>query len=130
AGLVAPVVLREPLTPRKMTGLLLGFGGVVLAMHTRASAGTAEPRDVLLAFIGVISFVASNIVFKRMTDRPHPVVLNGGQLTCAGLALIPAGLLLEGTPHIPWTPPILGSPAFFVLFPPLPPSPPLFSILP
>jgi len=114
-ALVAPFVLREPLTARKMTGLLLGFGGVVLAMHTRANAGTAQPRDVLLAFIGVISFVASNIVFKRMTDRPHPVVLNGGQLTCAGLALIPAGLLPEGAPHIDWTPALIASLAFLVL---------------
>jgi drug/metabolite transporter (DMT)-like permease len=114
-ALVAPFVLREPLTARKMTGLLLGFGGVVLAMHARAGAGTAQPRDVLLAFIGVISFVASNILFKRMTDRPHPIVLNGGQLTCAGLALIPAGLMLEGTPHIAWTPEIIASLAFLVL---------------
>jgi drug/metabolite transporter (DMT)-like permease len=114
-ALVAPFVLREPLTARKLTGLLLGFGGVVLAMHTRAGTGAARPQDVLLALIGVISFVASNILFKRMTDRPHPVVLNGAQLTCAGLALIPAGLLLEGVPHIQWTPALIASLAFLVL---------------
>ncbi len=114
-ALVAPFVLRESLTARKLIGLLLGFGGVVLAMHTRANAGTAQPRDVLLGFIGVISFVASNILFKRMTDRPHPIVLNAGQLSFAGLALIPAGLLLEGAPHIVWTPALIASLAFLVL---------------
>ena len=102
-ALVAPFVLREPLTTRKLAGLLMGFAGVLLAMHTRAGTGEARPRDVLLAFLGVVSFVASNIVFKRMTDRPHPVMLNAAQLTSAGVALIPASLLLEGVPRIQWT---------------------------
>ena len=44
-ALLAPWLLREPLTKRKATGLLLGFGGVVLAMHTpRLHAGGAAHR--------------------------------------------------------------------------------------
>lgn len=114
-ALVAPFLLREPLTGRKLIGLLLGFGGVVLTMHARAGSGAAQPQDVLLALIGVISFVASNILFKRMRERPHPVVLNGAQLTCAGLAMIPAALLLEGVPHIHWTGPLIASLGYLVL---------------
>jgi drug/metabolite transporter (DMT)-like permease len=70
---------------------------------------------VLLALIGVVSFVASNILFKRMRERPHPVVLNGAQLACAGLAMIPAALLLEGAPHIQWTGPLIASLGYLVL---------------
>src|SRR5205085_12353973 len=47
-ALLAPWLLREPLTVRKTTGLLLGFSGVVLAMHTRALSQEARPVDVLL----------------------------------------------------------------------------------
>jgi len=114
-ALLAPSLLGEPLTRRKLIGLLLGFAGVVLAMHARAGTQTARLQDVLLALGGVLAFVFSNIAYKRMRDRPHPVVLNGGQLLCAGLALIPAALALEGVPHVVWTAPVVWSLVFLVL---------------
>src|SRR5215467_2445363 len=77
-ALVAPFVLREPLSARKMTGLLLGFGGVALAMHPCARAQPPPTRHVLLPFLSVISLAASTIVFKRKTDPPQTLDLNGG----------------------------------------------------
>src|SRR5216684_2819981 len=43
-ALVAPFLLREPLTGRKLIGLLLGFGGVVLTMHARATTPSGPER--------------------------------------------------------------------------------------
>lgn len=114
-SLLAPWLLREPLTPRKLTGLLLGFGGVVLAMHTRASAQTARVQDVLLSAAGVLAFVFSNILYKRMRMRPHPLVLNAAQLLLAGVAMLPVALALEGTPPIRWTVPVVASLAFLIV---------------
>jgi len=114
-ALVAPWLLREPLTFRKASGLVLGFAGVVLAMHTRAGSSAARPIDVLLSLAGVLSFVFSNVLYKRMRARPHPVVLNAAQLFCAGLALVPAALLVEGPPHVQWTAPIGASLAYLVI---------------
>jgi drug/metabolite transporter (DMT)-like permease len=114
-AIIAPFVLREPLTPRKIAGLLLGFSGVLIAMHARTGTQEARIEDVLRSFAGVSAFVASNILYKRMRLRPHPVVLNGGQLLCAGLALIPATLLFEGVPRIDWTGPIVVSLAYLVV---------------
>jgi drug/metabolite transporter (DMT)-like permease len=114
-AIVAPFALREPLTVRKIAGLLLGFGGVVIAMHARTGTQEARIHDVLLSFTGVCSFVASNILYKRMRLRPHPVVLNGGQLFCAGVALVPAALLIEGVPRIDWTPAVTVSLAYLVV---------------
>jgi drug/metabolite transporter (DMT)-like permease len=114
-ALVAPWLLREPLTVRKATGLLLGFAGVLLAMHTRAGSSAARPLDVLLSLLGVLSFVFSNVLYKRMRQRPHPVVLNAAQLFCAGVALIPAALLIEGAPHIQWTLPVVASLAYLIV---------------
>jgi drug/metabolite transporter (DMT)-like permease len=51
-ALAAPSLLGEPLTPRKLVGMVLGFSGVLIAMHTRASTASARPVDVLLAFLG------------------------------------------------------------------------------
>lgn len=114
-AVLAPWLLREPLTARKLTGLLLGFGGVVLAMHARAGSQTARLQDVLLALAGVLTFVFSNILYKRMDERPHPVVLNGGQLLCASVALLPAALTLEGVPHLVWTAPVVWSLAYLIV---------------
>ena len=114
-ALIAPWLLREPLTFRKASGLILGFAGVVLAMHTRAGSSAARPIDVLLSLAGVLSFVFSNVLYKRMRARPHPVVLNAAQLFCAGLALVPAALLVEGPPHVQWTAPIGASLAYLVI---------------
>ena len=114
-ALLAPWLLREPLTPRKLIGLLLGFGGVVLAMYARAGSQSARPQDVLLAATGVMSFVFSNIFYKRMSERPHPVVLNGAQLLCAGVALVLPARALEGTPHFVWTAPVFWSLAYLIV---------------
>jgi len=114
-ALVAPALLGEPLTRRKLIGLLLGFSGVVLAMWVRAGTQTARISDVLLSSTGVLAFIASNVVYKRMRTRPHVVVLNGAQLFLAGAVLIPAALLREGPPHIVWTAPLLWSFVYLVL---------------
>jgi drug/metabolite transporter (DMT)-like permease len=114
-ALLAPWLLRERLSARKGIGLVLGFGGVVLAMHARAGSQTARVQDVLLAAAGVLSFVFSNILYKRMAERPHPLVLNGAQLFCAGVALVLPALALEGAPHVVWTGPVLWSLAFLII---------------
>jgi len=62
---VAPFLLRERLTPLKISGLVMGFGGVVAIMIVRTGTGSAQPADVLLAFIGVLGSVAGTIVFKK-----------------------------------------------------------------
>jgi drug/metabolite transporter (DMT)-like permease len=114
-ALLAPWLLREPLTARKLTGLLLGFSGVLLAMHARAASQEARPVDVLTSAAGVLSFVFSNILYKRMRLRPHPVVLNAAQLLLAGVVLVPAALVFEGPPRVTWTWPVVGSLLFLVV---------------
>lgn len=114
-ALLAPWLLREPLTPRKGIGLLLGFSGVVLAMHTRAASQEARLSDVLISALGVLAFVFSNILYKRWHLRPHTVMLNAAQLFLAGVVLVPAALLLEGPPHVSWTTPVVVSLAYLVV---------------
>jgi drug/metabolite transporter (DMT)-like permease len=102
-ALVAPWVLREPLTPGKIAGLALGFGGVVGIMLARLGTGTADPLDVGIAFCGVLASVASTIVYKRWCSGLDPRAVNALQLLAAGVVLVPLALLLEGAPHANWT---------------------------
>ncbi len=115
-ALLAPWLLREPLTRRKLIGLLLGFSGVLVAMYGRAATQQARPVDVLISFLGSVAFVFSNILYKRWQMRPHAVVLNASQLFLAGLALLPVALAFEGPPAIEWTRPVVGSFLYLVVF--------------
>ena len=102
-AVVAPWLLHERLTLAKGVGLLLGFGGVVAIMYERSGSGSAEPRDVALAFAGVLAGVASTIVFKRWCSTLDLRALVPIQLLASGVAVLPGALLLEGAPHALWT---------------------------
>jgi drug/metabolite transporter (DMT)-like permease len=102
-ALVAPWLLREPLTPAKVAGMLLGFGGVVWIMLVRTGSGSAEPADVALAFIGVLGSVAATVVFKRWCAALDLRAVNALQLFAAGIVLLPLAVLFEGKPHAAWS---------------------------
>ncbi len=114
-AIAAPYVLRERLTPLKIGGLLLGFGGVVAVMIARTGSGSANPPDVLLAFIGVVASVASTLVFKRFCGGLDLRVTTSLQLLSASAVLLPCALIFEGPPHVVWSPRIVASFVYLVL---------------
>ena len=99
-ALVAPALLDEPLTLRKIVGLSLGFSGVLVTMGARAGTQAARPSDVLLAFLGVVGLVGSTLVFKRIRTPEDLLAANTIQLGTASVALLPLAALLEGAPHL------------------------------
>jgi drug/metabolite transporter (DMT)-like permease len=102
-ALVAPWLLREPLTRWKVAGMLLGFGGVVAIMLVRTGTGSADPGDVGLAFAGVLGAVASTIVFKKWCGELDLRAVVPVQLLASGVVLLPLAIVLEGTPHVAWS---------------------------
>jgi drug/metabolite transporter (DMT)-like permease len=114
-ALVAPFALREPLSPTKIAGLVLGFGGVLAIVAVRAGTGAAQPRDVALAFVGVLGSVAATIVFKRWCSEMDLRAVTGLQLLAAGVVLLPFAALTEGAPHAQWSWPLVVSFAYVVL---------------
>ena len=102
-ALVAPWLLREPLTLGKLAGMLLGFGGVVAIMIVRTGSGSAEPADVGLAFAGVLGAVASTIVFKKWCGDLDLRAVVPIQLLASGAVLLPLAIAFEGAPHAQWT---------------------------
>ena len=95
-ALLAPRFLGERLTWWKALGLALGFGGVILLVEDRSGTSFALPRDVLLAFAGVLSSVVSTLLYKRFGTTQSLLAINAIQLFVAGLAMIPAALLAYG----------------------------------
>lgn len=114
-ALAAPHFLLEPLTARKIGGLLLGFGGVVLMMIARTGTQSALPADVALAFIGVICSVASTIVFKRKPLGEHLYVVNAIQLLAGAVAMVPVAALIDGAPHATLGFPLIASFVYLVV---------------
>ena len=114
-ALAAPYLLGEPLTRRKLVGMLLGFSGVLIAMASRAGTQSARPVDVLLAVAGVIMSVASTIVYKRMRSRPHALMLTGVQLLAAGVFCLPCALILHGPPVVRFTSTIILALTYLVI---------------
>jgi drug/metabolite transporter (DMT)-like permease len=114
-ALVAPWLLAERLTPLKLVGLLLGFGGVLAIVAARAGSQGARPSDVALAFAGVIASIGSVILFKRWATGSDLIALNAVQLLAAAVAVVPAAYLVSGAPQVTLTPELVGSFAYLVV---------------
>lgn len=113
-ALIAPRLLGEPLTARKILGLALGFGGVVGVMLARTGTASARPSEVGLAFVGVVSSVASTILFKRARGSTDLLAINTIQLLAAGLALVPVAALVNGPPRVDFAPAVVWSFVYLV----------------
>lgn len=116
-ALLAPSLLGESLSAKKLVGSLLGFGGVVAIVLARNGTPTGRPADAALAFLGVLSSVGSTVLFKRfVAARDDLMVVTAIQMFAAGLAMIPAATLLEGAPHVQaLTPSLVGAFVYLVL---------------
>jgi drug/metabolite transporter (DMT)-like permease len=101
-ALIAPYVLREPMTWPKAGGMVLGFGGVVWIMVARTGTGSANPGDVGIAFAGVVASVASTVVFKRYLVALDLRMTTALQLIAAAVAVLPFAIFTEGAPHAQW----------------------------
>lgn len=114
-ALVAPRLLGERLTPPKMLGLALGFGGVVAIVYARSGSGSAAPSDVFMAFLGVCASVASTLLYKRAATNESPLAINAIQLLAAGVVLIPVAIFAPPFAHFVVTPELVASFVYLVL---------------
>jgi drug/metabolite transporter (DMT)-like permease len=110
---VAPWLLGERLTGRKLAGLLLAFGGVVWVMSSRVGPDN-RPGAMALLVLSITFLVAGTILFKRIRADQDLVVLNAGQLFVAGGALIVPSVLLEPLGSVRLTPSFVASQAYLI----------------
>ena len=85
----------ERLTPARLAGVLLGFGGVIVMLGFAALAGLG--RDVLgqLACLGAaLSYACAGIFGRRLRGIP-PLVTATGQVTVSALLILPVALVLD-----------------------------------
>jgi drug/metabolite transporter (DMT)-like permease len=94
-ALLAAGFLGEPMTVRKVIGLVLGVAGVALVVESRISSGSASMSGIWLILAALVSLVGGTILFKRFALKANLVVANGVQTLAGGLALAPFALAFE-----------------------------------
>jgi drug/metabolite transporter (DMT)-like permease len=99
-ALLAAFFLDEPLTVRKVIGLVLGVGGVALIVESRIAGGTASVAGVGLNLAALISLVGGTILFKRLAPKTDLAVANGVQALAGGVVLAPFAFAFESVSDI------------------------------
>ncbi|MGI6611800.1 MAG: DMT family transporter [Limnochordia bacterium] len=102
-AVIAHFVLDEPLTRRRLTGVLIGFGGVVAAVANEwhlmgTKIGVAE----LLIFGAMLTYVMGGIFVKKARDLIPPLQLTAMiQIYGALMLLLPAtmNVMRHGIPQ-------------------------------
>jgi drug/metabolite transporter (DMT)-like permease len=89
-ALIAAVWAGEPLTARRVGGLLAGVAGVALLVGWNPTGAPLPPAWAIAATLGAAALfgVAANYTRLRIRDIPPLVTAAGSQL-CAGALLLP-----------------------------------------
>jgi drug/metabolite transporter (DMT)-like permease len=100
--LVAHVLTKdERMTPRKVAGVLLGFGGVAVMIGPSLLSSLGTSALALLACVTASLSYALAAVWARRFKRLglSPFSLTTGQLTAGAIVMLPVALLVDR----PWT---------------------------
>ncbi len=114
AGLAA-LFLGEPLTWRKVAGLLLGIIGVSFIVWHRMSVGSDSLHGILFTLASLASIVAGTILFKLLAPKGSLWLGNGIQNLSAGLVLLPIAFTFSSVGDIVPSARLAGAFAFLVL---------------
>jgi drug/metabolite transporter (DMT)-like permease len=111
----AALFLGEPLTWRKVAGLLLGMSGVGFIVWHRMSVGTDSWHGILFTFASLASIVAGTILFKWLAPKGSLWIGNGVQNLAAGIVLLPFALTFSSVGDIVPSAALFGAFAYLVL---------------
>ena len=109
-GLLAWWLLGEPMTSSRISGLVLGFAGIVV-VGGGAFAGHVSPAGVALAVASALAWALGTIVFKSTDGRIDGWWAVALPFLGGGALLTLVGLVVEG-PDITWSPQFVAALAF------------------
>ncbi len=94
--LAAPLFFKsDKLTPLKLLGCAVGFGGVLVINGGGGFALATLFGDILI-FCSTLFAAGGNLITKGVTKGRNPVSITGYQLLLGGLVLTAAGLVFGG----------------------------------
>jgi putative membrane protein PagO len=109
------VLHDEPLTAMRVTGILVGFAGVVLVFWERLHGHHSWLGEAAILACAAIQAVSS-VVVRRTQKGLHPVVLSSIGCGIAAALLLGASFLFEGGPVIRLTAAGIGAILYLAVF--------------
>ena len=105
-SLIAAIFIKEEkLTPQRIIGLLLGFGGVLVLMSNKLGNGmTNEAIGILAMVIAVFGYGSSGVFARLHNEGVKPEDQALGQFLLGIFFIIPAMLTFEGPFTLPVRP--------------------------
>jgi drug/metabolite transporter (DMT)-like permease len=97
--LTAAVTRHEPVTGRKLLGVVAGLAGVCLIVGVQAWHGLGEALAAQLAIVAATICYAGAAIFGRGFKGLDPMMPAAGSMLCGAALLIPASLVVDR----PWT---------------------------
>ena len=115
-GLLAFLILGEPLSATKVVGLLLGFSGVV-AVSAGSFFGSSfgTPIGVAFGVVSAVSWALGTVYFKKYGERLSALWAVAAPFTLGGIFLTGLGLGLESFSEISWNQTFVASWLYTVL---------------
>jgi drug/metabolite transporter (DMT)-like permease len=95
-ALLSVPVLKEPLTSRRLLGLALGMGGMLLLMSNELAVLRAAPVGALLVVAAAMSWALGTVLIKRFPTALPTTSFTGWQLLLGGLPIVLGALLFDG----------------------------------
>lgn len=103
AMLLSFLILREPITWKKVAGVLLGCSGAVIIILTSAQAGNAKVGNIwgdLLCMAAQLSFALYLSLFKPLVSKYSLFTINKWMFTWASVMILP--FTASHVAAIPW----------------------------
>jgi drug/metabolite transporter (DMT)-like permease len=97
--LTAAITRHEPVTVRKLFGVVFGMAGVCLIIGAEALSGFGEQLLAPLAIVAASVCYAGAAIFGKTFKDLDPVLPAAGSLICGAVILFPASLVVDQ----PWT---------------------------
>jgi drug/metabolite transporter (DMT)-like permease len=106
----------EPMTPRKLAGLVLGVVGIAVIFWEQLNFGGRAFAGSIAVTLGALCVAFAYVAMRRFGSTFHPSVITTGQMISAFVPLTIYGWLVEGNPTtLNWTSTALLSATYLAL---------------
>ena len=94
----------EPMTPRRMSGLLLGIAGIAVIYWDQLHFGGRAFLGSVSVTLGAVCVAFAYVLMRRSGRGLHPSAITSGQMVAGFVPLLAYGWTVEGNPfEIEWT---------------------------